>query len=328
MRVRHSSVGLRADANRRWSLNDALTFGLQVSNLDLQYVEEPVADPMADLAAFHCTTGVPVALDESVDEALLRAPRSATRGGGGFGDDVGDQSHKANVGGVGGAAWAWGALAELMEPTFGVAALVLKPSVLGGFETCAAAAAAARSHGIAAVVTTTFDSGVGTAACAQLAAALDAAALDAAAEAKAAAAATAEAAAAAAGVGVGTYISGSASSSSPFASGMWDEGGYEVGPVGYRVACLSLVTLCSIVYSPVRFHSTRVHVRNFLADVLRFFSSFLLVVFWFFLSSKNLLHRSSSCDATRRTRRTRVRWSVVWESCNTASVPGRGWMAT
>ena len=40
-------------------------------------VEEPVADPMADLAAFHCTTGVPVALDESVDEALLQ------RGGGG-----------------------------------------------------------------------------------------------------------------------------------------------------------------------------------------------------------------------------------------------------
>ena len=32
-------VGLRADANRRWSLNDALTFGLQVSNLNLQYVE-------------------------------------------------------------------------------------------------------------------------------------------------------------------------------------------------------------------------------------------------------------------------------------------------
>ena len=36
-------VRLRADANRRWSLNDALTFGLQVADANLEYVEEPVA---------------------------------------------------------------------------------------------------------------------------------------------------------------------------------------------------------------------------------------------------------------------------------------------
>ena len=47
-------VGLRADANRGWALNDALTFGLGVLDADLEYVEEPVADPLADLAAFHC----------------------------------------------------------------------------------------------------------------------------------------------------------------------------------------------------------------------------------------------------------------------------------
>ena len=53
-------------------LNDALTFGLQVADANLEYVEEPVAC-LEDLAAFHCTTGVPVALDESVDDATRRA---------------------------------------------------------------------------------------------------------------------------------------------------------------------------------------------------------------------------------------------------------------
>ena len=146
-------VRLRADANRRWSLNDALTFGLQVADANLEYVEEPVAC-LEDLAAFHCTTGVPVALDESVDDATRRAMNAG-----------------ASVA---------AATAEFFEPTFGVVALVLKPSVLGGFEPCAAAAAAARNRGVAAVVSAAFESGVGVAACAHLAAALDAAAADAA----------------------------------------------------------------------------------------------------------------------------------------------------
>ena len=72
------------------------------------------------------------------------------------------------------------ATAEFFEPTFGVVALVLKPSVLGGFEPCAAAAAAARNRGVAAVVSAAFESGVGVAACAHLAAASTAAAADAA----------------------------------------------------------------------------------------------------------------------------------------------------
>ena len=77
------------------------------------------------------------------------------------------------------------ALAEYFEPTFGVAALVLKPSVLGGLEAAAACAAAARSRGVNVVVTTSFESGVGVATCANLAAAMDAAAVDAAAAARA-----------------------------------------------------------------------------------------------------------------------------------------------
>ena len=132
-------------------MNDALAFGLRAMRFDLQYVEEPVRDIESDLAAFHCTTGVPVALDESVDDALLRARNK----------------NNASVA---------DALEELFEPTFGVVALVLKPGVLGGLEACAAAAAAARTKGVNAVVTTAFESGVGVSACAHLAAALDAAA--------------------------------------------------------------------------------------------------------------------------------------------------------
>ena len=145
-------VTLRCDANRGWSLNDALVFGLRVTDLNLQYVEEPVRDVENDLAAFHCTTGVPVALDESVDDVFAKFS-SLTKS-----SSVAD------------------ALEELFEPTFGVVALVLKPGVLGGFEACSMAAAAARTKGINAVVTTAFESGVGVAACAHLAAALDAAA--------------------------------------------------------------------------------------------------------------------------------------------------------
>ena len=118
-----------------------------------------VIDPANNLAAFHCTTGVPVALDETVDDAFRAALATGT------------SIEKS--------------LAEYFEPTLGVSALVLKPSVLGGLEACAAAAQAARSRGVAAVVTTAFESGVGVAACANLARALDAAAMDAAAKARA-----------------------------------------------------------------------------------------------------------------------------------------------
>lgn len=148
-------VTLRCDANRGWSLNDALTFGLRVTDLNLQYVEEPVRDVENDLAAFHCTTGVPVALDESVDEVFAKCFSKS---------DTQTSTSVAD------------ALEELFEPTFGVVALVLKPSLIGGFEACSLAAAAARTKGVNAVVTTAFESGVGVAACAHLAAALDAAA--------------------------------------------------------------------------------------------------------------------------------------------------------
>lgn len=68
-------VRLRADANRAWSLDQAAAFARAAAGAALEYVEEPTADP-ADLAELHRRTGLPLALDESVDEgeagALLR----------------------------------------------------------------------------------------------------------------------------------------------------------------------------------------------------------------------------------------------------------------
>lgn len=60
-------VELRLDANRAWSLEEATAFAAGVADVRVAYVEEPLRDP-AGLAAFWLDTGLPVALDESVQE--------------------------------------------------------------------------------------------------------------------------------------------------------------------------------------------------------------------------------------------------------------------
>jgi isochorismate synthase/2-succinyl-5-enolpyruvyl-6-hydroxy-3-cyclohexene-1-carboxylate synthase/2-succinyl-6-hydroxy-2,4-cyclohexadiene-1-carboxylate synthase/O-succinylbenzoate synthase len=49
-------VVLRADANRAWSLEQALVFGRRAAAAGLEYVEEPTADPL-DMEAFFLETG-------------------------------------------------------------------------------------------------------------------------------------------------------------------------------------------------------------------------------------------------------------------------------
>jgi len=56
---------LRLDANRAWSLEEAIRFGREVAAEDIAYLEEPLADP-SGLPAFFEATRIPVALDESV----------------------------------------------------------------------------------------------------------------------------------------------------------------------------------------------------------------------------------------------------------------------
>ena len=61
-------TALRLDANRAWSFEEALSFAEALPGAaDVEYVEEPLADPER-LGAFTDRTGLPVALDESTRE--------------------------------------------------------------------------------------------------------------------------------------------------------------------------------------------------------------------------------------------------------------------
>ena len=56
----------------RWTLEEAVSFGCAAAPARLEYVEEPTRHA-ADVGAFFAATGVPVALDESVDEGVWRS---------------------------------------------------------------------------------------------------------------------------------------------------------------------------------------------------------------------------------------------------------------
>jgi O-succinylbenzoate synthase len=137
-----SDVRIRLDANRGWSLDDAVRFGKMIRGLPIEFIEEPVSNPHA-LAAFVEKSGIPVALDETLM----------------------DQKPSA-----------WMKIK-------GVAAVILKPTLLGGFKACVDLANQAVSIGAMPVISSTYESGVGTIGLAALAAFVtrpdDAAGLDA-----------------------------------------------------------------------------------------------------------------------------------------------------
>lgn len=56
---------LRLDANRAWSVEQARRFATGIAGVDIEYIEEPLAEP-AHLRAWAAATGLPVALDETV----------------------------------------------------------------------------------------------------------------------------------------------------------------------------------------------------------------------------------------------------------------------
>lgn len=60
-----SEMGLRLDANRAWTLEQALTFADGVRDCQIAYIEEPLADP-SNLPTFVAQSNMPVALDESL----------------------------------------------------------------------------------------------------------------------------------------------------------------------------------------------------------------------------------------------------------------------
>lgn len=70
-------VSLRLDANRAWSLESAVTFGKEVADCGIEYIEEPLTDGSL-LEQFYTETGLPLALDETLADTKphpLRIPR-------------------------------------------------------------------------------------------------------------------------------------------------------------------------------------------------------------------------------------------------------------
>lgn len=128
-------VRLRLDANGTWAEAEALERLRALAGLDLEYVEQPVAASLGPvgLARVRGASPIPIAADESVTD-LEAAERLLAAGA-------------ADV-------------------------LVVKPSRVGGPLAAARLARAAAAHGVATVVSTMFESGVGLAAASQVAAAL------------------------------------------------------------------------------------------------------------------------------------------------------------
>ncbi|XP_024934015.3 protein PHYLLO, chloroplastic isoform X2 [Ziziphus jujuba] len=118
-------IELRVDANRNWTFQEAIQFGSLVRDCNLQYIEEPVKDE-TDIIRFCEESGLPVALDETIDSI---------------------QENPLDM------------LAKYKHP--GIVAIVIKPSVVGGFENAAMIAQWAQQHGKMAVVSATFESGLG-----------------------------------------------------------------------------------------------------------------------------------------------------------------------
>ncbi|MEZ5357888.1 MAG: o-succinylbenzoate synthase [Candidatus Zixiibacteriota bacterium] len=61
-----STISLRLDANRAWSLRQAIDFFRRIDGVAIDYIEEPVSGGHDELQAFRASTGVSVALDESL----------------------------------------------------------------------------------------------------------------------------------------------------------------------------------------------------------------------------------------------------------------------
>ncbi len=58
-------IRIRLDANRAWTMNEALSFAGKISNIHVEYIEEPLNNP-DELPEFSEQSGLPVALDESL----------------------------------------------------------------------------------------------------------------------------------------------------------------------------------------------------------------------------------------------------------------------
>jgi len=121
-----NEIALRLDANRAWEWEDALKFAEAVQDFNIEYCEEPLLDSNK-LEKLHLQTGMPLALDETLWYAPT--PKSDT-----------PAKHVS---------------------LSGIRALILKPSILGGWNNTKMWIEHAQKNGIHCVLSSCFESGLG-----------------------------------------------------------------------------------------------------------------------------------------------------------------------
>ena len=140
-------VCLRADANQAWMFEQAKSFAVAARDAQLEYCEEPLINPK-DIWRLHLETGMHFALDESIDEGLLV-----------------DTMFESTIDKVS---------QENPRQCQGLAAVVLKPSVLGSYSRTLEIAHQAKILGITPVISSAFDFPFGLYMLGQLAVVVDA----------------------------------------------------------------------------------------------------------------------------------------------------------
>ena len=125
-------VRLRLDANRAWSLHQAESILRKLGDLDIEYVEEPLADPR-ELPELLARVGTPIALDETL--ATLDSPAA-------------------------------------LQSYTNVSTLVLKPTILGGLMRTHRFVTFAGQANVQVVISAAFESGCTIALLAEFAAAV------------------------------------------------------------------------------------------------------------------------------------------------------------
>jgi o-succinylbenzoate synthase len=127
-------VSLRLDANEGWSFEQARWFLAQCASCNIQYTEQPLpARDLASMARLRRLSPVPIAADEAL-VSLVRARRMLEAGA-------------ADV-------------------------FILKPQLIGGLQVCRKIVQEADQRGVACVLTSNLEAGIGVAATLHLAAAL------------------------------------------------------------------------------------------------------------------------------------------------------------
>jgi o-succinylbenzoate synthase len=129
---RVSNVRLRVDANRRWPHDNVWPWLASLAALPIDFVEEPCVD-----AALLLRDRLPCRI--ALDESLVTLDR---------------------------------AMLDRALASSDLAALVMKPTVLGGFARCLELAGLARKNGVAPIVSHALEGPIGYAACTELARAI------------------------------------------------------------------------------------------------------------------------------------------------------------